>query len=387
MKKDKIAIVGAGVGGTAILKFLLKLKSVEICYICDIDPNAPGIILAKKNNIKHGTGGKCNKVLGDLKADLIFEVTGDASVFEKLREDKKINKRLIRAAGTKIIFDLLDAQDRIQRKLEEYKDGLEDKIIERTEELEKSNLLLQEEMRHQEQLNQKLQQINNEKTKYLLQATHQLKAPFAAIQSYVDIILDGYTGGVNQQTAAIMQKIKTRCDLLSTSIKEMLELANLKSYMEHEQRDHVKCQLESIIQEVIGAYQVLAQEKNIQLSTSFHCHCPDIFCHTEQIKILLSVLIDNAIKYTPSGKRIEVETALINNKVVLKVKDQGIGIKSEYFDKVFQEYFRSNRATDFNPNGSGLGLAIVKEIVNLHDFKIEIESTIDQGSTFSVTMS
>jgi signal transduction histidine kinase len=386
MKKDKIAIVGAGVGGTAILKFLLKLQNVEICYICDIEPNAPGILLAKKNNIKYGTGGQCNKVLGDLKTDLIFEVTGDASVFEKLREDEKINKRLISATGTKIIFDLLDAQDSIQHKLEEYKNGLEDKIIERTDELEKSNLLLQEEMRHQEQLNQKLQQINNEKTKYLLQATHQLKAPFAAIQSYVDIILDGYTGGINQQTAAIMQKIKTRCDLLSTSIKEMLELANLKSYIDHEQKNHVKCQLESIIREVIGNYQVLAQEKNIQLSTSFQCHCPDIFCHVEQIKILLSVLIDNAIKYTPSGKNINVETALINNKVVLKVKDQGIGIKSDYFYKVFKEYFRSNRATEFNPNGTGLGLAIANEIVKLHDFKIEIESTVEQGSTFSITM-
>lgn len=386
MKKDKIAIVGAGVGGTAILNFLLKLPSVEICYVCDVDSHAPGILLAKKNNIRYGTGGQSSKVLHDLKTDLIFEVTGNARVFEKLSHDKSINEKLISAAGTKIMFDLLDAQDSIQQKIEECKKGLEEKIIERTKALEKSNLLLQEEMRHQEQLNQKLQQINNEKTKYLLQATHQLKAPFAAIQSYVDIILNGYTGGINQHTATIMQKIKTRCDMLSTSIKEMLELANLKSYIDHEQSNHAKCQLESIILEVIGSYQVLAKEKNIQLSTSFHCQCPDIFCHTEQIKILLSVLIDNAIKYTPGGKCIEVETALINNKVVLKVKDQGIGIKSDYFNKVFQEYFRSNRATEFNPNGTGLGLAIAKEIVNLHDFKIAIESTVDQGSTFSVTM-
>lgn len=386
MKKDKIAIVGAGVGGTAILEFLLKLQSIEICYVCDIDPNAPGILLAKKNKIKYGTGGKSNKVLHDLKTDLIFEVTGNASVFEKLTQDKIINEKLISAAGTKIIFDLLDAQDGIQRKIEECKKGLEDKIIERTEELEKSNLLLQEEMRHQEELNQKLQQINNEKTKYLLQATHQLKAPFAAIQSYVDIILDGYTGGINQQTTVIMQKIKTRCDLLSSSIKEMLELANLKSYVSQDQSNHVYCQLETIIQEVIGAYQILAQEKNIQLTTSFQDHCPDIFCHIEQIKILLSVLIDNAIKYTPSGKQINIETALINNKVVLKVKDQGIGVKPEDFNKVFQEYFRSNRATEFNPNGTGLGLAIAKEIVNLHNYNIEIESAVDQGTTFSVTM-
>ncbi len=386
MKKDKVAIIGAGLGGTAILEFLLKQQGVEICYVCDIDPNAPGILLAKKNNIKYGTGGKSNKILNDIEIDLIFEVTGNTDVFERLIADEKINKKLISAAGTKIIFDLLDAQENIQRKLEEYKKGLEDKIIKRTDELEKSNCLLQKEMQHQEQLNQKLQQINNEKTKYLLQATHQLKAPFAAIQSYVDIILDGYTGGINEQTTVIMQKIKNRCDLLSSSIKEMLELANLKSYINHERSHHVKCQLESVIREVISSYQVLAEEKNIQLSTSFQPHCPDITCHAEQIKILLSVLIDNAIKYTPSGKRIDVETVIINNKVVLKIKDQGIGIKPEFFDKVFQEYFRSNRATDVNPNGTGLGLAIAKEIVNLHDFKIEIESIIDQGTTFSVTM-
>ena len=165
-----------------------------------------------------------NQIITDKEVNLIFEATGDPQVFKNLSEKKSPKISLIGADGSKIIYQFLDAYNEINRNLNEYKTNLEKKIIERTEELEKANVKLGKEMLEYEKINQKLQDMNNEKTKYLLYATHQLKAPFAAIQSYVDIILEGYSGQISQRTQDIIIKIKERCELLSNVIKEMLEL-------------------------------------------------------------------------------------------------------------------------------------------------------------------
>src|SRR4030042_4278157 len=227
MNEGAIALIGAGNGGLALLKVLLEIPGVKIKYVCDINPDAVGVLFAKNHHMQCITNYQ--EIITNKDINLIFEATGDPQVFKNLSENKSPNTSLIGADGSKIIYNLLDSYDEINRNLNEYKTNLEEKIIERTEELEKANVKLAKEMLEYEKINQILQDMNNEKTKYLLYATHQLKAPFAAIQSYVDIIIDGYAGEISQRTRDIVLKIKQRCELLSNVIKEMLELAKLKS--------------------------------------------------------------------------------------------------------------------------------------------------------------
>jgi signal transduction histidine kinase len=367
MKKDSIAIVGAGKGGTAILETLLKMPDVALRRICDRDPEAPGLKLARERGIPFCLD--LETLCRDSEVDLVFEATGDPSVAGSILKMKQPRTRIIVSEDAKIIWHLLDLQQSANR-------GLERRVGERTAEL-------REKVVEFERLNEKLQQVNNEKTRYLLHATHQLKAPFAAIQSYTDLLLDGYAGALEPKTRDIVHKIQERCILLSDSIKEMLELANLKSLV----RENVRMEeasIEGIVSSVVRHFADLAASKGVRFSV------PPISgararCNRNQILILLSTLVENAVHYSPAGAEILVsaEGPDASGKVRISVRDQGIGIDPRLHGRIFDEYFRANEAVAAHEQGTGLGLAIAKEIAGIHGTAIEVESSPGKGSTFS----
>jgi len=386
--KDKIdsgsviALIGAGKGGLALLKILLRIPAVKIKYVCDTDPYAVGILYAKNHDIY--CTADCDQIINDKEVNLIFEATGDPRIFKKISENKSTKTSLIGADGSKIIFQFLDAYNEVNKDLKEYKVNLEKKIIERTEDLEVVNTQLEKEMLEYEKISQKLKEINNEKTKYLLYATHQLKAPFAAIQSYVDIILEGYTGKISPETRDIVQKIKRRCELLSRVIKEMLELEKLKS------RDEIvldlkKINISSILTYMVQQSKISAKIKKIKID--FTPIKEDLYIKgsKKQIEILFSILLENAINYSPSKSVVKIITKKIEGpRIYIAIEDQGIGIPEKNIGNVFNEFFRSNNAVDFHKNGTGLGLSVAREIINIHNGSINVESVLEQGSCFSV---
>ena len=377
MKTEIIAIIGAGKGGTAILETLLKMPSVITKHVCDVDPSAPGFALARQRGIQCHTD--MAEICKDKEVDLIFEVTGRKEVFNRIVSQKLDKTRVIGSEDARIIFHLLDLQQEVSDTLKNSNIILERRVLERTMELEKANTDLEKQIVDYDMLNEKLLQINNEKTKYLI---HQLKAPFAAIQSYVELILDGYTGKIPQMTLDIIKKIKERCLLLTDAIKDMLELANLKSLV----RENIKMEpypLEIIISSTVNHLADLASSRSIKISAPA---VPDIIvnCNRNQLLILLSNLLENAISYSPAGSVATIEVKEEpNSSVKISVIDHGIGIEKEYQSRIFDEYFRTNQAVEFNQRGTGLGLAIVKEIAQIHGTAIEVESAPGKGSVFS----
>jgi Signal transduction histidine kinase len=382
MDEGVIALIGAGNGGLALLKVLLDIPSVKIKYVCDKNPNAIGILYAKNHDIV--CTQDYQQIIADKEINLIFEATGDPYVFADLSNKKSPKISLIGADGSKIIYHFLDAYNEVNKNLNEYKINLEKKIIERTEELEKANTRLEKEMLEYEKISQKLYEINNEKTKYLLYATHQLKAPFAAIQSYVDIILDGYSGEIPNSTRDIIFKIKERCELLTNVIKEMLELAKLKS---RDSADIILKRINAteILSSVVKRFEIIARANEIQIDynpgpENFH-----IMGNEKQIDILFSILMENAINYSPPHCVISVINKKIgNSSLYIGIEDQGIGIPEKNIDKIFNEFFRSNNAVEVHHNGTGLGLAIAKEVAVIHNTNIQVESELNKGSCFSV---
>ena len=382
MDKGTIALIGAGNGGLALLKVLLDIPGVQIKYVCDINTEAVGFVFAKKHNIKCINYYK--EIISDTKINLIFEATGNPEIFKDLSNKKSLKVSLIGGDGSKIIYNLLDAYNEINQNLEEYKDNLELKIIERTEDLEKANANLGKEMLEYEKISLKLQEINVEKSKYLLYATHQLKAPFAAIQSYIDIILEGYSGDISQRTKDIVLKIKERCELLSNVIKEMLELSKLKSRNSGE-ISFKKLDINLVLLKVVERFQVIANTKNIIIKFEKPKETYYIRGSESQVDVLFAILIDNAINYSPANTIISVTLKKMeSSQIYIGVKDQGIGIPEKNIRKIFNEFFRSNNAVDFHNNGTGLGLSIAKEIASIHNATIQVESKLNEGSCFSV---
>lgn len=385
MNSGTIAIIGAGKGGLAFLKVLINIRSVKIKYVCDTNPSSYGMLFAEEHGINCVTDYK--SIIADPEVNLIFESTGKPEVFSELNRLKNDTVSLIGSSGAMTVFSIIDRYNDINEKLKTYKSKLEARIIERTEELEGIIDELQKEKSAFEKLTTKLQEINDEKTKYLVHTTHQLKAPFAAIQNYVDIILEGYTGAIEDQTKDILIKVKARCGILSTAIKEMLELANLNTTPESE---FVKSDqdLHKMVASVIQRFNIHARTKGIKITYSASHEEIYYKCVEKLLYELFSVLIENAINYSKPDTMVEVHlNKLENGNIYFEVKDQGIGISEENVSRIFKEFFRANNAVSFQNSGTGLGLAIADKIAGMHNTKILVNSELDKGSTFSVTFS
>jgi signal transduction histidine kinase len=385
MHKDVIALVGAGRGGHALLSMLASMPGIEVRHVYDINPDAPGMILAGKLGIACSADPSFPELAGNSHVNLILEVTGLPEVFRKLGEIKSPKTSLIGAAGNRIIFSLLDTQDQATRRLEALKKSLEERVAARTAELERANQKLQEQIRAYQALNEKLQQINDQKTRYLLRSTHQLKAPFAAIQHYVDLVLDGYTGEITDKTRHIASKIKARCAMLSGAIKDMLQLANLRSCIT-ENLVFRNVDLNHVLAAIVESLGVLARKADVRIRFQPMQGGCLVRCNRSQAEIMFSALVENAVTYSRPGSAIDIVAEDREGRREISVRDQGIGIEKENLSRIFEDFFRSNRAVEHHNDGTGMGLSMVREIASIHRFDVRVESEVDKGSTFTVSM-
>lgn len=384
LKPDTFVLVGAGAGGAALLTALLEIPGVLVRTVVDIDDRAPGMDLARSRGLETWTGDCPESVAAAPGVDVLLEVTGRREVFERLSRMKRSETVLIPASVTKVLFHLLESQAKTNHELQEMTNRLEQRVVERTEELARLNSALQKEIFESQRINAELTRVNEEKTRYLVQATHQLKAPFAAIQSYIDILLDGFAGEIGQRVIEVLRKIRRRAEHLTAAIAEMLELEHIKS-CRWETLPREPLDLEELLRRVVRHFEEQARKRNIQISLEFCAETIRVEGNREQVSEMFDNLLENAVHYSRDGSSIVVRTSLLpDGRVGVAVIDSGIGIPRENLGKIFREYFRSNNAAEVYENGSGLGLAIVKQVAEMHHFEIVVESELGRGTTFFI---
>ncbi|MBL7076557.1 MAG: hypothetical protein ISS31_03700 [Kiritimatiellae bacterium] len=384
-RKDIVAIVGAGKGGCMILEMLLRSPSVEVRYVYDSDPEAPGMVLAGKHGVICSTNTTFPELWGNKKISVILEVTGSEAVFRALGGIKAQATSLIGAWGNRLLFDMLASENRMRARLEEYQGKLEELVTQRTKELQHTNVELTNKVTQLAEVNRKIEELSRHKTQYLLRSTHQLKAPFAAIQSYTDLLLGGYAGELPGQAKGVVERIKQRCDTLSTAIHEMLQLASLQTEESSDANMRVQ-NLNVLLREVVKDHQVLADAAGVTLELRQEARNVRARYCRARMHTLFEVLIKNAIDYSPAGTTVTVSVSRKDRQAVVQVRDRGIGIRPDAKKKIFSEFYRTNEAAAKVSEGSGLGLAIAAEIAQLHGFTIRVRSTVGRGSTFSVSM-
>ncbi len=177
--------------------------------------------------------------------------------------------------------------------------------------------------------------------------------------------------------------IEVRSKVLRERINKILELGNLRI----QQRNEIQIEpvrLTKIFNDVLGDIADQILEKKIKLITEIL----DITVKSneEKLRILFSNLVSNAVFYTSESGTIEIKMIKTKNTVDIITSDSGIGIKDEYLDQIFNEYFRTPEAKKFNKMSTGLGLQIVKTIVEQLGLSIKVESEKNKGTTFTVEM-
>ena len=246
-----------------------------------------------------------------------------------------------------------------------------------------SSLKLRE--RQLEDAHQMLIKIDREKTQSTLLATHELKAPFAAIKSYVYTLRDGYCGKLPEKAQAVVTRIGNRCDQISNRITDIIHLSNLRTLVVTEM-NLVPVDLISVLCEEAREGALIGESRKIKIINLVENHPPIyIMGSYDHLKTLFSNLIQNAINYCPDNiGRVVISVETSPGKAEVAVQDNGIGIPKDALDKIFDDHFRSKNAVAHHAGGTGLGLSIVKEIVVLHGASIQVESIVGRGSSFTV---
>ncbi len=232
------------------------------------------------------------------------------------------------------------------------------------------------------EVNQSLITLQEEKNKHMLRTTHELKAPFAAIQANAQLLMQEILCPLNDDAKDIVNRIIKRCKKLTTTILEMLQLANLRS--ETAQKVEFKeIDLKKIINYCIKLIEPVAVERKITLNIEVEsCLTIGVVDH---LKMLLGNIISNSILYSHKEGSVNITCNYLPNKdCLITVEDSGIGIHADKLDRVFDEHYRTEEALQHNALSSGLGLSIVRHIALTHHVGLKVESEVGVGTKFSL---
>ena len=230
------------------------------------------------------------------------------------------------------------------------------------------------------ELNRRLAEADATRKRFLMLVTHELRAPVAAIQSYVRLLLGGYVPADKQQE--ILEKADRRASEQLERINDLLVLSQLRDKLtKTEEVDLVKT-----LNQVLELLRPAAEEKKLRLSVEVDPRTPAVIASHEQILHVWTNLISNAIKYTPAGGSVWVRVGSADGMAQGSVQDTGIGIAAEEQSKIFEEFYRTPAAKEFERHGTGLGLSIVKEIVEGYGGRIGVVSAPGEGSTFTFVL-
>ena len=212
---------------------------------------------------------------------------------------------------------------------------------------------------------------------------HDLKSPVAITGGFVDRLLDGKAGELNEKQRRYLGTIKKEIQRLEQYIFSFLDIARIESGQL--QLEIAPSDIDRLVSEIVTAFTVQAAEKNIHLQLEKEGSLGAMDIDRLQISRVVSNLLDNAIKYSPPDSRVDIRLARRDDEVVLEIHDQGPGISPRDQAHIFNHFYRINDNRR-NVQGSGLGLAAVKAIVEAHGGRVWLESSPDRGSSFYVAL-
>lgn len=220
---------------------------------------------------------------------------------------------------------------------------------------------------------------------FLLNLSHELKTPIFAVQGYIHTLLDGAIEDPSVNKMFLKNATKN-IDRLCRLIDDLDEISKLESGEMTINKELFVIQ--DLIKDVFDTLSLKANQKDIRFSIKKGCEAPlYVMADKEKIRQVLINLIENSVKYgKPDGQTIASIYNMDGKRVLIEISDSGIGMSEEHLPRVFERFYRTDRARSRDIGGTGLGLAIVKHIVEAHDQTINVRSKVDVGSTFGFTL-
>jgi signal transduction histidine kinase len=280
---------------------------------------------------------------------------------EALMDLNLLNRRQIDHAVTEQIIQLRNA-------LEDANRFLEHRVQERTSEL-------QEALR-------KLSELSQMKANFVANISHELRTPLTHVKGYLELLSTGSLGPLSDDQRNALQVSQRATGRLESLIDNLI-LFSLAARGEMTLR-LTPVNLNKVAGEIISYSLPKAQDRNVSLYYEYQPDIPFVQADEQKISWVILQLIDNAIKFTPPGGRVNLTIENESDKLVMvRVEDTGIGIPANRLEEVFEPFHQLDASSTRRYSGTGLGLTLVKEIVSAHGSMVEVKSDEGKGSTFS----
>jgi two-component system phosphate regulon sensor histidine kinase PhoR len=227
-----------------------------------------------------------------------------------------------------------------------------------------------------------LEKVERVRKDFVINVSHELRTPLASIQGYTETLLDGALQDPNHNVR-FLTIIRQNAERLGRLTADLLTLSRLE--LKTTRMQFASYYADRLIAECVDSMRPIAEKKNIEIGAENPPPGTDVFCDSEAIHQVISNLLDNAIKYTPEGGSIAVGAGPADGEVdfvEFYVRDSGIGIPAADLPRLFERFYRVDKARSRELGGTGLGLAIVKHLVLAHGGSVAVESTPGSGSTF-----
>lgn len=232
--------------------------------------------------------------------------------------------------------------------------------------------------------NRRLAAASVERAQHMLQTTHQLKAPFAAIHANTQLLLGGYCGELPPPARTVVEKIAARSAVLSQQIQEMLQLANLRSEGQMPP-ESTAVDLAALLDAVIAHLEPPARQRSIRFQREL---TPvTVQAVPDHLRMLLDNVLLNAANYSlPGGEVSVVCRPADGDAATVVIRDRGIGIPPDKLPRIFEDYYRTDEAARHNRASTGLGLAIVRDVARKMRVAVQVESAPEWGTRFTLTI-
>jgi signal transduction histidine kinase len=234
--------------------------------------------------------------------------------------------------------------------------------------------------------NQRLAELDIAKSDFVSIAAHQLRTPLTGIKWSYTALLDPDTGPLTPEQKEIAQNGLVS---ISNTIDLINDLLNVAHVEEGKMKFEIKKQsILPIAEKAVKGIRLIADEKKIAVSVKLpdKSDFPDVDIDAEKMELVLANLLDNAVKYTPNGGRIDFRISQEQGLVKIVIQDSGIGIPKDQRNRLFSKFFRADNATKVQTSGTGLGLYMVKKIIDRHGGKIVMDSEEGKGTAFIITI-
>ncbi|MBI4371131.1 MAG: PAS domain-containing protein [Elusimicrobia bacterium] len=229
----------------------------------------------------------------------------------------------------------------------------------------------------------RMRRLEQMRRDFVANVSHELRTPLASIKGFTETLLAGAVKD-RENRVGFLRTIEEQADRLTQLVDDLLDLSAIESG--HRPPRLAPTDLEAALEEAAAAFARAAAERGVRLERRPSEGLPPALADRDQLRQVLANLLDNAIKYTEPGGRVELSAERWESGLRVSVQDTGVGIPEAGLPRVFERFYRADKARSREAGGTGLGLAIVKHLVEAQGGAVSVESRRPGGSTFRFTL-